>query len=78
MVELSRVPFSVSVFSEACMEDADPTAVTEVTVVCSGQRERERVHVSAYKRMCVCCLRVCLCDNVCVCVCTYVCVCVMK
>ena len=42
MVELSRVPFSVSVFSEACMEDADPTAVTEVTVVCSGQRERQR------------------------------------
>ena len=43
MVELSPVPFSVSVFNEACMEDADPTSVTEVTVVCSGQREREGV-----------------------------------
>lgn len=53
MVELSRVPFSVSVFSEACMEDADPTAVTEVTVVCSGQRERESACQCIQAHVCV-------------------------
>ena len=66
MVELCRVPFSVSVFSEACMEDADPTAVTEVTVVCSGQRERECMSVHTSACVCVVCAYVCV--TVCVCV----------
>lgn len=60
MVELSRVPFSVSAFSEACMEDADPTAVTEVTVVCSGQRERESACQCVQARVCVVCAYVCV------------------